>query len=351
MTERVCYLHLGLTKTGSTALQAALDGYSDDRLRYADLGHPNHSTPLTLLFSDDPFRHKMMNTIRLYSRKQAEKRIELSRRRFRREISKDRKSVILSGETVPQRLHPQEFAALRDFLKPHFDRIEVIVYVRPWLSLAPSAFQERVKNGSDKFEVPVPRYRQLLQPLVKVFGKADVAFVPFVRDQLKNGDVVDDFAARVGIDPSKLPRPERNLSHSLEATAVLFAFNQQDAVKKANKKSVQARDHRAEALHDFGQGKIGFAPALMQTVQQAYQADLDWASALLNHDMLGKAAQVDRPISNAEDLLHIADENMEAAQKLIRGGRPAGPRGKKARGVRNKRPGMLMRILRRLGLK
>jgi hypothetical protein len=345
MTERICYLHLGLTKTGSTALQAAFDGYSDADLRYADLGHPNHSTPLTLLFSDDPFRHRQINTIRLYSRRQAEKRIDRARSRLLAQVTQDRKSVIFSGETIPQRLHPHELAALRDFFLRHFDRIQVTVYVRPWLSLAPSAWQERVKNGSDKFEVPIPRYRHLLKPLINAFGAEATSFVPFARDQLKNGDVIDDFAERVGIDAARLPRPESNLSHSLEATAVLFAFNQSDAQRKANKKSVQARDHRADALYQFGQGKIGFAPALLQQVQRDHQSDLDWASRLLNYDMLGKSSPVDRPLSNAADVLQIADENIAAARGLIFA---SGKRGAIKKNRRNTKPGLLQRILRRI---
>ena len=48
----VCYIHVGMHKTGSTSIQKSLSGFSDAKIRYLMLSHnaTNHSIPIKILF-------------------------------------------------------------------------------------------------------------------------------------------------------------------------------------------------------------------------------------------------------------------------------------------------------------
>lgn len=50
---RTVYLHVGMHKTGSTAIQSAFSGFDDGKTKYADLGYQNHSIPFCTAFSGD----------------------------------------------------------------------------------------------------------------------------------------------------------------------------------------------------------------------------------------------------------------------------------------------------------
>lgn len=49
----VVWLHIGPHKTGSSAIQKALQDYDDGTTRVARLGRPNHSIALTAAFKID----------------------------------------------------------------------------------------------------------------------------------------------------------------------------------------------------------------------------------------------------------------------------------------------------------
>lgn len=368
---RTCYLHIGLPKTGSSSIQISLRGYSDERVRYAKMLGANHSIPLLVLYASDISRHAGLFPIARYLNKPHRLRqlyCSVLKRAFDASIG-GRGDVILSGESLCGRLSMEDLGQLRSDLLMHFDRIRVIAYVRPYLSLAASAWQQKVKMGAKRLFVPAPAYRVRLEPFLDVFGKDNLELISFEKENLVGGDVVADFACRVGIKGEMLNIKRVNESHSLEALSVIMDHNRADVSDLTVLQAARWRNATVKALLPFGSTKLGFSRELLLSGLQQAQPDIDWISGLMATDMVGKVPDVAHPITDEKQVREIARAARPGAMKILdeagvfrpaakrRGRTAAGgttvsqPGGKNCKAKPDRWVNMLWRLLRKAGLR
>ena len=219
-------LHIGMHKTGTTAIQEALVGYDDGRIAYADLRiwgdrEPNHGNAIETLYRAD-FENIPLHRRLGRSRAQVAGYRALYRTRFERALAVDRQRLILSGEAIP-RLRRAELETLRDTLLAHARRVTVIAYIREPVGFVSSMFQQRCRLGhlAPEDPLPLPRYRARFAKFRKVFGTQNVTFVKFERASLRGGSIVTDFAHRVGITGDLAARVS-NERLSGDATRLLY---------------------------------------------------------------------------------------------------------------------------------
>ena len=211
-------LHVGHDKTGSTAIQCALDHNRGILLQdgwlypgghwHAQLGSFFHDTPAT---GDDARRRDaewMENLQEEFATTSAGK-------------------VILSYEgffTLPE----NALMRIREFAMGWTRHVKVIAYCRSPYDYAVSAISQRVKSGKRPWDrytgklaelcagkftgdpdwrlgLPLVFYKYDLEKLARVFGKGNIALRKFGRNELSGGDVVTDFLAAIHVNESLIP--------------------------------------------------------------------------------------------------------------------------------------------------
>lgn len=215
-------IHLGDTKTGSTAIQTCLvdQGYDLPEGRILYPARFNH-IPLAHTLSDGPAL--------AHEKKYLVPRFAKVATAF---ATSNADWGILSAEVFefisPVRLKE----ALDRFFPGYKDRIRLVAYVRPHHGKVVSAFAEQVKKTGrphtmedlfdKRFKNDHLSYHKRFSQWRDVFGDA-FTLRPFVRDQLVQGDVVADFLSYVTgrEDVSVTKVPHMNSSLSLQNLAVL----------------------------------------------------------------------------------------------------------------------------------
>jgi len=146
-------------------------------------------------------------------------------------------TLIYSAEHLQSRLTKvSEIKRLARLLRPLFDVIDVVVYLRRQDLYAFSAHSTSVRGGKQEnfsFETinaqgPYYNYRLLLENWSEVFGAKAIQVRVFEKARLIGNDVVSDFQSVAGIDTLnlELTRPD-SVNEALSATAlcILREFN------------------------------------------------------------------------------------------------------------------------------
>ncbi len=146
-------------------------------------------------------------------------------------------TVIYSAEHLQSRLTTvDEIKRIAHLLRPLFDEVRILVYLRRQDRYALSAHSTSVRGGNPNmfaFEQlnavgPYYDYRMLLEQWSAVFSSHNIDVRIFEKDRLQGGDVVTDFCAVTGIDNScpDLPQPaSENEALSHTALMILRTFN------------------------------------------------------------------------------------------------------------------------------
>ncbi|MEG6509460.1 hypothetical protein V6C03_10810 [Methyloligella sp. 2.7D] len=238
-----CILHIGTAKTGTTTLQAS---FAANRARLAEHG---------ILYPQSPgeTNHtKLAAYATDAGRMTPQKRFALLRfggnvDAFRRDLEEkmaaefegaSQDTLLFSNEHLQLHLASQaEKQRLRQLLDRWCEDYRVVVYLRRQDKAAVSLYSSRLKAGETDFDQVLPKigrrlpafydYRKLLEEYGAVFGMDRLEPAIFEPDALKDGDIVADFYARLGIaDLSgfKTVTPA-NESLNVEAQAFLASFN------------------------------------------------------------------------------------------------------------------------------
>ena len=303
MTREV-FLHIGMHKTASSSIQAVFSEHADENVRYAKLGPRNHSKPIFTVFSENPGDHGSFKATGITSTDLHHKKA-IWKKKLNAELARPERRLIISGEDI-WRLDKQELAVMLRTFEDHDRQVRVHAYVREPHAFAVSQFQQLVKGGLARFTIPRPRYRSRFEGFINVFGSANVDLVPFVRSAFDGGDVISDFAARVGVaKPDGIHRVANN-SLSREAVAALFVWNASGMKSNGSQRHVAARKRLIEILRAEFPGRFALGRNLADVAGS--EADLDFIGQFLSLDvLLGSAEDMSaEALTNEDDLYRIA---------------------------------------------
>lgn len=315
---RTCHLHLGLHKTGSSAIQAALHGYDDGRTRYGGFETPNHSAPMTLLFGRDGARVPAVRRKGL-GEAALKRRRKRARKALRRDLAETDRNLVISGEGLTTNLKPREVKRLVARLRKRFDAVKAIAYVRPPISMANSAFQQRVKGeGLAEFKPPLPRYRRRLKPWIKHLGRENVEIALYDRARLRGGDVIEDFCARLGLDAGAAKRNSRNESLSADAVAFLFCHNRINGRRTGSPADSRARRRLIQRLAEVGAGRFSFSAAALARAEGAKRgSSLAWMERVAGFSLGDAVPEGAAIFDDAEALLAHAGRRADLLEPLV----------------------------------
>lgn len=220
-----CILHVGIHKTGSSAIQQRLADYDDGRIFYANMGDPNHSYLLYTAFSPRYMEYWFWKARGLDRSAIIDKRKQ-ALALFERELSKEeRDCVIFSGEDISL-IEEEGLKALIEMINAYCEQKTVIAYVRDPLEFAASNFQQQVLGGLANSSPSItPSFRFRFERLSNIVNKQNIILRDFSREGLKDGDVVYDFAELAGLDRTRFKPLVVGESMSSDALKWIFLFN------------------------------------------------------------------------------------------------------------------------------
>jgi hypothetical protein len=323
MVMRTAVLHIGMHKTGSGSIQQSLAAQDWPQHHYVREGAPNHSVMLRTVLQDDPGARRTKGTGA--PAKALRARREQLRQNLDAELSRGTKpNIILSAEVLSggKMVGESEVEALRDLLTPHVDRIQIIGYVRPPVSMLQSVIQQRMKVASlsqhrGPLEIPKIRYRARLEQFDTIFGRENVTLVKFDRKSLTGGDVVLDFADRIDLSITVEDVVQANASLSREAVAALYARNKYGVGPLEIQPWHRARQTARRAVDDLGSGPLRLSAEILQPALDEMAADIDWLEARMGEPMRDAPHEGADCIGSEAELLAVAAEQKETIRNLL----------------------------------
>ncbi len=233
--QNVLYLHIGMEKTGSTALQTVSGKNRDTLMRHGIL-YPRtageiNQVKLTLYAAGGP---KTLNLRRLAGlvRDDAYKRFKANfAEELRSEIRASGCSRIhLSNEHLSSRLtSAQQVDRIAAIVCPLADIVKIVVYLRPQAELFLSSYSTAIKAGRTTALEP-PRYAEnprynyanKLSLWGDAFGDENVIVRVYDRNTLVGGDLVKDFFSVMGYEPGSDINIPTTLNARLDHAALQF---------------------------------------------------------------------------------------------------------------------------------
>ncbi len=210
--------HIGTPKTASTFLQntcaANPKWLQKNSILYPDMltPSPNH---ISLFYANSRSLHDFAKD---YGLKSLEDVADFRRRlsaKVAKQVRKAPKGIdtmLMSSENLTGNLiDPQSVQRLKEFLDPHFDEIQIVMYARRQDDAILSMYGEFMRRGfsdrtfeqfvkkalSPHTQVPYLYYRRILTPWIEAFGRDAITVRKFDRQSLLGGDILTDFFAQV----------------------------------------------------------------------------------------------------------------------------------------------------------
>lgn len=230
-------LHIGMHKTGTSALQSTLFR-ARQQLLTAGIGYldvaDNHSAAFYSLFGKNPLTYRENLRAGINSEEALAAHNDALLKRIKSQLRDNRsETFIISGEDISL-LPKDRVPDLRDMLTPYFDQIDVLAYVRSPVSFMHSLAQQAIKGGATIEKLmespPTPDYKWRFQKFIDAFGEDKVTFRWFDHRQLQGSNILGDFFHTIGVtDKNLLSLPVQQINNSLSRAAarVLSALNKE----------------------------------------------------------------------------------------------------------------------------
>lgn len=300
------YLHIGMSKTGSTSIQGAFHAARAELVAhgfdYLDMGQ-NHSRILKIAAKGKGKRLKgavadQLGLGRNVGGYDVGRVVDALTEKL---ASPKARRMVMSGEGL-FRVEQKEADGLAALFGRHFDRVRIVAYVRDPVTWASSRAQENIKHGHTVAELEatvatpdespiVPNYRRSLERYIERFGREAIDIRVFDRRRMVDGDLIADFAAAIGAGPEVariLPRPWNNPRTSHEALILVerhYAALRQRWGDLAGAAGFKDYDYVSleywfrRALRDLPGTAFSLPRATLEAIWRASEADVAWLRA------------------------------------------------------------------------
>ena len=221
-----CYIHIGMHKTGSTSIQETFSGekFKSGKIKYFPILGPNHGVGFKKLFPH------ILSSSEL-KKLEFESCLPLLKENIHMDLiykiakELENENIFFSGEDFSNTTYVVD---LVNHIFPNH-KIEVICYVRNPIDFASSGFQQRVKGPgvhSGKQEINfnnlIPDYRKKFEPYVKNKKISKLHIKEYKRTNLIGGDVIDDIAKIMKLEPNEYNKVISN--ESVDGIVIAYTF-------------------------------------------------------------------------------------------------------------------------------
>jgi len=284
-------LHIGLHKTGTTAVQETLHENRNIGLKHG-FHYPaftaNFSRALYGVFGPEP--HKLLinqlNGLDTAEKFAAPRRN--TRARLIREFSAIEDTTTLVSAEDATALPLLDVNALAEFLRPFFDKIEILAYVRAPRSQINSMIQQQVRKGFELEQLlaapPAIQYRERLEPYFSVFGAKNVSVKPFAPNLLHRECIIADVLHHIEFSDTlynQLAIVRKNDALSWPATLYLNALNKKLPLYENGKINKKRQKHLIANARKIKGEKFALPYSYLNQVCSAHTEDIAWVEEKL----------------------------------------------------------------------
>lgn len=313
--RKKCILHGGMPKTGSTAIQETFFESSSPDFVYAPLILGNHNFAIEYLFGEDG-KDRLESVPARQIPKQFHRKARNLAEHFEAFLQSNTRDVLISSEYLSSLRILDGRDELLKFLRPHFDEIHFIAYVRAPEDYMVSSLQQCMQTSDYLFDLELvsPHYRQRFQPWIDALGAENVTLVAYDPSRFPDGNVVLDFAERLGVRVDSAGNERLNTAQSAEAIAVQQLWNRRlNAGNLSFYQRARISFGRREVL-SFGTHEFGIEPGLLQGICQRHQDDIAWAEEQLAQSFTPYTPKPDAVLFKSEE--HFSDFAKNAEQSF-----------------------------------
>ena len=237
-------LHIGIEKTGTTTIQAFLDlnreKLANQGVAYLRSPGLRNNRKLATYCMDNNIIDGQIRKLGIVSKIKRDQWKAKFKQEFDLEIQNLEpkiSTVLISSEQFHSRLRKlDEVKNLFKILKPYFEDIKVLVYLRRQDKVAVSLCSTKCKVGSTNSEIfdeklsaknPYYNYYELVEKWTSVFGESNIIIRIFEREKFIKSDLLQDFSDAIGLKNTESFHFPRYLNEKLSAQVqrVILLFN------------------------------------------------------------------------------------------------------------------------------
>lgn len=307
--------HVGMQKTGSTAIQSSLHGNTRSDYVYPRLGSfpfkNQHTDALVKLFSSkaDHMARKYRSKGKLLSASDEDE----DRIRQAAKAAGD-SNVILSSESAYDFLTKADLLRLKRFTDELFEMVTIVGYARDPFEAATSGLWTRISSYPDAPFAPHYGLYQRFKKFDDTFGRSNVKLFKFDRTAFPNGDVVRHFCSLIGIEP--ISSANRNVTVSRVAASAVYRLNRLVVSDEADIPTFRIlRKALIKRFPHDGWPKFRLSPELVEPLFRENSDDLAWIEDRLGSGFRQLPDRHPDDIRTEDDLLSI---DAEARVALLR---------------------------------
>lgn len=326
-------LHIGLGKTGSTAIQQGLLRHANDLECDCDALFPsvfddprpfagNHSVYLRSLSSDAPQELRVNIAAGLDSKELVRRADEELLAQYQQNFSSSNAStLILSAESVGH-FDTASTHNLARWLFSLTQCVEIVACIRHPRHALAAEIQQRLKTGGrlDRLyqQPPFYRYSDVFSRLSDAFGRDSLRLYDYAEVLASSKGAVGTFFEKLGLE---LPVQEVDIDRvnealSLEATLLLDSLNRQRPLLIAGKRNPLRRHGDLEALVRVPGAEFRPPAAVYERLDEQVAPELAW---LANHHRLVLDPLFAAPSnSQADDNTHSSIDSKELDSIALR---------------------------------
>ncbi|MBC6406059.1 MAG: hypothetical protein GDA41_10135 [Rhodospirillales bacterium] len=298
-----CYLHIGLSKTGTTSLQRALahsrGKLSKNGILYPYIGrYRTHNFIVRGLVNMPNFgltqtSHPLSIGVRRKQTLNFQRQMNARRSEICRIIEKEIEAfpgdvMIVSAELFDRLLDREDCRRVLEYFRKYCNNIKICVYIRNPLDFMVSLIREFIDKSSKTIENmesleginTVPLNKERLSGWIDAVGLENMLTIPYDRQRLIGRSTVTDFLARTGIDGALVEIPPEEYNPSLTMNG-MFVKNEMN--KRAGSKGYR----RLEAPYLLSLPGPRFLPSkrFADAMHKRCREDLAWLSATFAIDL------------------------------------------------------------------
>ena len=224
-----CIVHIGAEKTGTTSIQRYF-GRNAESLLARGFWYPRS------LAEPESFVHTKLNAVSRDTAAAADIARDLERE-YGEVAAASAHTAILSSEFLHSTVRkPEDVERIKAFLQSRFSATTIVYYARRQDEMLASMHSTAVRGGFTTSASALSVYEgkghyyfdhgAVCDLWAGAFGHKNLICRIYERERLKNGDVVDDFAATIGVDlDPEIAKVKANESLSFETMHALLLLN------------------------------------------------------------------------------------------------------------------------------